>query len=144
MHTINCLVAIGGDLQNKHPRSKVTVPELVLLRAIHGEAAVQNIEVTGNPRINQLDERDRLMRHYPKHQKLVNDIWRDSGGEFPKDVRRLNLNSALFAPAATAQHDMADQLEDEQVAKTRKVRTPKVEPESDDDGDEDLEVGAAL
>jgi hypothetical protein len=39
---------------------------------------------------------------------------------------------------------MADQLEDEQVAKTRKARTPKVEPESDDDGDEDLEVGAAL
>lgn len=128
MHTLNCLVAIGGDLQNKAYRPGITVPELMLLRIVHGDAAVTNIEVLKNPRVNQLEERDRLYQAYPKYQKVTNDIWRDNGGKFPTDVRTLQLSTALFAPARTALDDVADAIEDKEVAELKKATPPPKAP----------------
>ena len=124
MHTMNCLVAIGGDLQNKAPRMGVSVPELMLLRIIHGEAAVSDIAVTGNPRITQTEERDKLLRNYPKYQQVVTGIWRDNGGEFPRDVRKLDLSPAMFAPERTVQYDRADAMELKAEAELKKAKAP--------------------
>jgi len=121
---MNCLVAIGGDLQNKAPRINVSVPELMLLRLIHGEASVSDITVTGNPRITQLEERDKLLRAYPKYQQVTHGLWRDNGGEFPKDVRRLELPAALFAPDRTAPYDAADAIEAAEEAEIKKAKAP--------------------
>lgn len=45
MQKANALVAIAGDIGNTVPKSGLTPAEVALLSAIHGENAVQNIEI---------------------------------------------------------------------------------------------------
>ncbi len=125
MHTLDCLVAVGGDIGNKVPRQGVTVPEMMLLQYVHGPGAVTDIVITGNPRIQQLEERERLLRAYPKYESQVIGFWRDNGGEFVKDVRQLKLSPALFARDRTAPYDGADEIEREELAAIEKAEAPK-------------------
>ena len=125
MHTCNCLVSIGGDLNNKAAKTGVTVPELMLLQLIHGPSAVSDITITGNPRIAQLDERDRLARMYSKHEQAIVGLWRDGGGKFATDIRSLNLNPALFAADRTAPYAGADLIEDREVEELKKAQAPQ-------------------
>ena len=57
-------IAIGGDIKNVVHRADLTWPEVVLMRDIHGEAAVTNIEITGESPLDPRDEIERLRVRY--------------------------------------------------------------------------------
>ena len=114
MHILNCLVAIGGDVSNKAYRTNVTVPEMQLLGIIHGPGSINEIKVLGVKKIDQLEERDRLIRLYPKHAQQVIGMWRDNGSTFHNDVRKIRfLSAAQFATNIAAAHEDADKIEEE-------------------------------
>ena len=130
MHTVNCLVNIGGDALNAVPKQGVTTAELMLLRVIHGDGAVHTIEVTGNPTTVGAEERDRLWGKYAKHRRLIDNIWQNNGGSFPSDIRTMGLSSALFKPDSEQRYKQADDLEKETKKKVRAAKAPKSELES--------------
>lgn len=65
MQKLKCEVALAGDVRQLVPKT-VTVPELVVLQAIHGHGSVQNIQVVGMDKRPHRDELDRLHRVYGK------------------------------------------------------------------------------
>lgn len=111
MHKLNCLVAIAGDVHNKTPKEGITTAELQVLRAIHGQDSCTDIDVIGNPRVTQTEERERLMWAYRNHHELINDLWRDGGGKFESDIRNLKLHPNFFRPPPTAPYDGIDEPE---------------------------------
>lgn len=70
MEAANILIALGGDHGNTVPRYGVTPSEIAVLRAIHGEDAVRDIEPLADPAqedgapLTQRSERARLQRVY--------------------------------------------------------------------------------
>lgn len=67
MQIVSCHVAIGGDLNNVRVFEKIdeiTVPEVLVLRHVHGFDAVTEIEVVGNIKRSNADEVERLRARY--------------------------------------------------------------------------------
>jgi hypothetical protein len=64
MRQFACKVRLSGSLYNEVPKSDVTVPEIIILRVIHGgEAVAEIVEVEGVKR-SDAEERDRLAHIY--------------------------------------------------------------------------------
>lgn len=77
MQLANCTVLLGGSPLRTVRRINVTVPELLLLRAIHGESendesVVVDIEVAGERELR--NEKDELLRFYGSKDELVTKI----------------------------------------------------------------------
>ena len=66
MQICNCSVAIGGEVGMTVRKERVSVPELLVLREIHGADAVRNVEVIGEVARDSNEERARLRSMYPK------------------------------------------------------------------------------
>lgn len=70
MQTANIMLAIGGDRGNTVPKYAISVAEIVLLRAIHGEDAVFDVEPLEAPAtddgvaVSNRGELNRLRRTY--------------------------------------------------------------------------------
>jgi hypothetical protein len=85
MQICNCTVALGGDINMVIVKERVTVPELMILRAVHGEDAVRNIEVIDTVSIDTGDERSRLMTTYTSPEGVVRDTIGVTG-QLPDDL----------------------------------------------------------
>lgn len=66
MQICNCTVAIGGEAGMTVIKERVSVPELLVLRELHGDDAVRNITVIGESDADSNEERARLRTLYPK------------------------------------------------------------------------------
>lgn len=64
MKLYSCKVRIGGSLYNEVRKSDVTAPEIVILKHMHGDDAVVEIEETGKNKLSQGEERERLIGLY--------------------------------------------------------------------------------
>lgn len=67
MQHARCFVQLSGDLGTKIAKAPVTPAEVVLLRAIHGPDAVQNVELLNggvNDKTPHAEELQRLRDHY--------------------------------------------------------------------------------
>lgn len=64
MQTVNAHVRLGGDRDNTVPVYGITVSELAVLRLIHGEDGVFDIEPAGEVRVTNREERERLGEKY--------------------------------------------------------------------------------
>jgi hypothetical protein len=64
MRLYNCTVRLGGSLYNEVPKTGVTAAEILLLRILHGNDGVANIEEAGKNAVGQAQERDRLVEIY--------------------------------------------------------------------------------
>lgn len=60
MQIANILIAVGGDSGNTVPRYEVTPSEVAVLRVIHGEDAVTEVQITGDVKRVSRAERERL------------------------------------------------------------------------------------
>src|SRR5690606_7686940 len=58
------MVALGGDRGNTVLKTGVTASEIAVLRAIHGDEAVFDIEPTGSKKVSHRAERERLFETY--------------------------------------------------------------------------------
>lgn len=85
MQVVNCTVAIGGEAGMTVLKTNVTVPEIMVLRAIHGEDAVRNIEVLSNEDISSNDERERLLSIYKMPEGIVKETI-GATGPLPKTI----------------------------------------------------------
>lgn len=73
MQIVNCTVAIAGEAGMTVLKERVTVPEILVLRAIHGEDAVRNIEVIDDIDTDSNEERQRLASVYKNPEGTVKD-----------------------------------------------------------------------
>lgn len=71
MQICNCTVAIGGDPGMTVFKERVTVPELMVLQAVHGDDAVRHIEVIADETVNSNEERERLSFIYKTPEGVV-------------------------------------------------------------------------
>ncbi len=85
MQVCNCTVAIGGEAGMTVAKDLVTVPEIMVLRAIHGEDAVRNISVVANEDIDSNEERTRLMSIYRMPEGIVKETI-GATGPLPKTI----------------------------------------------------------
>ena len=85
MQICNCTVAIGGEVGMTVLKERVTVPELAILRVIHGEDAVRNIEVIADEAIDSGEERSRLNAVYRSPENIVRDTF-GAADRFPGET----------------------------------------------------------
>jgi len=64
MRQFACKVRLAGSLYNEVPKSDVTVPEINILRVIHGGEAVVDITEVAPVKRSDAEERDRLANIY--------------------------------------------------------------------------------
>ncbi len=110
----NALVALGGDSGNTVPKYDVTPAEVAVLRVIHGDDAVFDIEKTGKIDRTNRQELSRLTEVYGQRQ--------------PNGNSAAPAVSALFPGAAARVFESFDELElDESLFKPARRDTPKAE-----------------
>ncbi|MFK3857821.1 hypothetical protein [Agrobacterium pusense] len=110
----NALVALGGDSGNTVPKYDVTPAEVAVLRVIHGDDAVFDIEKTGKIDRTNRQELSRLTEVYGQRQ--------------PNGNSAAPAVSALFPGAAARVFESFDELElDESLFKPVRRDTPKAE-----------------
>lgn len=108
----NALVALGGDSGNTVPKYDVTPAEVAVLRVIHGDDAVFDIEKTGKIDRTNRQELSRLTEVYGQRQ--------------PNGNSAAPAVSALFPGAAARVFESFDELElDESLFKPVRRDTPK-------------------
>lgn len=64
MKLYDCKVNLGGQIIHFAPKSRITAAEIMLLRAIHGDDNVRDIELVGDDRRPSGPERDALRDRY--------------------------------------------------------------------------------
>lgn len=97
MQIANILVAISGERGNTVPKYDVTPSEVAVLRLLHGDDAVTDIEITGEKKITHRAERDRLAEAYAR---------KNADGRFIAPAV-----DALFPGAAAALFETFDELD---------------------------------
>ncbi len=99
MQLVNCQVAIGGDLNNKGVKTKITPAEVQVLRMIHGAGSISDVEIVEKlptAKYSQESIYTELKYLYPTHSAKVQEYWRDNGAKFPTDIRELGLPEGAF------------------------------------------------
>lgn len=93
MEKINANIAIDGNIGNVVNKDFLTIPELVMLRNIHGETSVSNIIVDGSFDHDDKAERDRLGNLYGD-QKVI-DVF-GAYGALPKTFEDARIDDGYF------------------------------------------------
>jgi hypothetical protein len=91
MQICNCTVAIGGEVGMTVAKERVTIPELAILRVIHGEDAVRNIEVIADESMDSSEERSRLNAIYRSPENVVRDTF-GGAGVLPKTLEDAGIS----------------------------------------------------
>lgn len=112
MQIANILLAIAGERGNTVPKYDVTPAEVAVLRLLHGEDAVTDIEITGEKKTTHKAERERLNEIFARKN--------EQGHFFAPAV------SQLFPGAAASLFDTFDELDiPEDFYKAKGRMTPK-------------------
>lgn len=80
MDKIEAHIALSGELNQVVVKSNLTWPEVILMKAIHGDAAVTNIEVIGVHEYSAFDEPARLKSLYGRRYF---EIWSNYESNLP-------------------------------------------------------------
>lgn len=143
MQTANIMLAIGGDRGNTVPKYAVSVAEIMLLRAIHGDDAVFDVEPLealamdeGLPVTNR-GELNRLRRVYDAKDadgnRVVDQLYPGAAARVFETLDEIGLPEECFKPVArTAPIKAAP------VVKSRAKAKPAPEPEVDDLDDDGI------
>jgi hypothetical protein len=102
MQTANCHVRLGGDMNNEIFKGCVTVAEIALLRAVHGNDAVVKVQATGNDKRPHAAEIDRLKDVYGA--KVFETVFPGSYPQLPVNFKDIGIDAVelLAAPAPKA------------------------------------------
>jgi hypothetical protein len=90
MQIVNCTVAIDGEAGMTVAKSNVTLAELLVLRAIHGDDAVRNVEVVDDIKVPAGEERERLNLLYVAPPGIVRDTL-GAQGSLPESLDETNF-----------------------------------------------------
>ena len=141
MQLANILLRLAGDTGNTVPKYDVTPSEIAVLRHIHGDEAVIDVEPTGDVKRTSRAERERLSERYGRIgpngtfvSRAVDDLFPGVATRVFEDLDELGLPEEFFkaekrmtaAPAPVIAADVV------KPAKPKAARAPKsapVEPE---------------
>jgi hypothetical protein len=141
MQLLNCLLALGGDKGNTVPKYGITAAEAGLLRAIHGDDAVHDVEPLDKRSARTARaEISRLAELYPAKDEdgrtIISTVY-SSVANVPELVEDIGLAEEHFKPLARATATTPrDALAPEPAAEApkRRGRPRKVEaPAPDND-----------
>lgn len=136
MQTANIILALGGDAGNSVPKYSVTPAEIAVLRLIHGEDSVTDIEPMGEA----VDDNGKARTHRAERQRLVETYGKQQDGRFVSPQV-----DALFPGAAARVFETLDELElpeEFYKAETRvssKSKPKSKQPEAPAEGDKALD-----
>lgn len=99
MQIVNCTVAIDGEAGMTVSKPGITVSELLVLRAIHGDDAVRNVEVVGDIDVSPAEERERLSLLYIAPAGIVRDTL-GAQGSLPESLDETNFPEDFIISAA--------------------------------------------
>lgn len=129
MQTANILLALGDDAGNTVPKYRVTAAEIAVLRSIHGESAVFDVEPTGTVNIANRAELSRLRQVYGKAvgqdgERIVDALFPGAAARVFETLDEIDLPEEFYkadrrvAPASTpaAEKDVDDMTKAELVA----------------------------
>ena len=86
------IVAIGGDTGHTVVKNGISVPELAVLRHLHGAGAIDRIVLTGKDNMSTDTERERLAHIYKEKFTEVFGAY----GELPFNVKSLKISENQF------------------------------------------------
>lgn len=141
MQTANIMLAIGGDRGNTVPKPAVSVAEIALLRAIHGEDAVFDVEPLDAPAmedgvvLSNRAELNRLLRTYDAKDadgnRIVSLLYPGAAARVFETLDEIGLPDEYFKPTERSAPVKAAPAAPKAKAKA-KVAEPAPEPELDD------------
>jgi hypothetical protein len=107
MQLANCLVAVGGDVGNTVPKYDVTAAEIAVLRAIHGEHAVIDIEPTRDIQRGNGEELGRIRANYgnardTENNSIVNMLFPGAAARVFQTIDELGIPEEFFKPTSRA------------------------------------------
>lgn len=107
METANVLVALGGDKGNTVVKYGVTAAEIAVLRAIHGDDAISDVDPTGDVVASDREERDRLSDLYGRAldhtgRQIVGAVFPGVGARLTERLADLGLVPEQYKPTARA------------------------------------------
>jgi hypothetical protein len=97
MQHCSCTVYLGGDLGHSVWKADVTVAEIALLRAIHGEDACQDIQPTFMAKTKQADELERLRALYSasnitkEGKRMVDEVYPGRNPTLPVNLSDIGV-----------------------------------------------------
>lgn len=110
MQTANIMLAIGGDRGNTVPKYAISVAEIVLLRAIHGEDAVFDVEPLETPAmdegraISNRAELNRLRHAYDAKDadggRIVDQVYPGAAARVFETLDEIDMPEEYFKPTA--------------------------------------------
>lgn len=113
MEALNCYVAIGGERDNTVPKYGISPTEAAVLRALHGDSAVHDIEPAGDfvdaegEKVSNRDELRRVREIYssPQAKQIVDALFPGMGAKGPETIDDVGFDESLFKPTARATAD---------------------------------------
>jgi hypothetical protein len=101
MQRANCLVSIGGDHGNTVPKWLCTAAEIAVLREIHGDDAVNEIEPVDEIKRSNREERGRLLAiygaaKYPDQKPIVESMFPGVAARVFETIGELELDESFF------------------------------------------------
>jgi hypothetical protein len=124
MEIANLMLALGGDMNNTVPKFDCTASEIAILRAIHGDGAVYDVEPKGRILRTQREERARLYAEYGRamgreNKPIISDLFPGAASRLFEDISELGMVEEQFSPK------FRQKLEAEAVAKKAKTAAEK-------------------
>lgn len=103
MQTLNCVVAIGGSRDHQVPKYGVTVAEAAVLRLVHGDDAVFDVEPAGTIDVSDAEELERLFLIYQRPDGVKSPVavlFPGMGARVSRSIAELRLDPSLLKAAS--------------------------------------------
>ncbi|WP_223518256.1 hypothetical protein [Pseudomonas sp. BF-R-21] len=106
MQHCSCFVFLGGELTSSVWKADVTVAEIALLRAIHGDDAITTIVPTYKANTKSADELDRLRQLYGQSnvskegKRLVDEVYPGRAPQLPTSLSDIGVDVLEEQPTA--------------------------------------------
>ncbi|CAK0773586.1 hypothetical protein WCLP8_5030005 [uncultured Gammaproteobacteria bacterium] len=136
MQVCSCLVRHDGEMNHVTFKPNVTVAEIVILRAIHGEDAIVDILPVNMDRRTHEEEVDRLARIYT--DPVVKRLWSGFRPRLPATLKDIGISRADIEARAAVAAAKAEQMRAALAASN-----PEDEDETPDGLDADYLLGAS-
>lgn len=151
MQTATILLSLSGERDNQIPKYNVTPAEALLLRALHGDEAVTEIEVVGEKEATSRSERSRLFDFYSRANPRggracpeLDALFPGSAARLPTTFDEIEFDDSFFKAERTAKAEPVDQDEDAPVKpKAVKAKASKAKKEEAKPADEAADAGEA-
>lgn len=113
MQHCSCLIYLSGDRENGVHKPDVTVAEIAVLRAIHGDDAVVNIKPTYMDKVKHSEELERLRLWYgpsnitKEGKRLIDEVYPGRAPTLPVNLADIDVEYT-GEPAAEVKPEPAD------------------------------------